>query len=155
MTVMQWKKKNVDQYLEAKEYIDTMLIPLMPFQIAEDSQLSSNAFQNEVLTVFSLEIEKELAGRIMLAPNYNYLLTADRTDEITRLNKWTCEIMKQPFKHIFLFSFDAGWKKYEKSLDGNLLWIPGIPSGDINSKETQSSVRQQVAQVCELIRSYW
>jgi hypothetical protein len=64
-------------------------------------------------------------------------------------------MQKQPFEHIILFTFDAGWKKYEKELQGNVLWLPGMQTGDLHSKEMQSVIRDQIAQVSEIIRSYW
>ncbi|MFD1849524.1 DUF2487 family protein [Oceanobacillus bengalensis] len=150
---MRWQKSDVDKYVSAKEYIDTLIIPLIDFQMDQD--LENNAFQNEVLTILSNELEKELTGRIMLAPSYYYIKTFDKDQEIVRLNHWVENVKKQPFKHIFLLSFDPAWKKSEQALDASFVWIPKIQSGDIGSKEMQHTIREQVKQIGELIRSYW
>lgn len=152
---MQWIKKDLLQYIQAKEYVDTILVPLTPFHLSNDVELVKSGFQNEALSIFINEIEKDLAGRVMLTPKYTYLKSTDKQREVTRLNEWVSDISSQPFSHTFFVTFDSTWKKHETLLNGNLLWLPGIQSGDLYSKEMHSVIQDQVAQICELIRSYW
>ncbi|WP_077326673.1 DUF2487 family protein [Virgibacillus siamensis] len=152
---MRWKKDELEQYLSAKEYIDTMIIPLLPFQLSQDSDVTKDAFQREVLEAFSTELEQELTGRVILTPTYNYLKTADKQSEIDRINTWTEDMNSQPVNHVFFTTFDSSWKKVEQAVPGTLLWIPGITDGEIDSKEMQRLIRSQVEQVSELIRTYW
>ncbi|HLR74844.1 MAG TPA: DUF2487 family protein [Virgibacillus sp.] len=152
---MKWNKSSIQQYVEAKEYIDTLLIPLIPLQLTPDKDLEKNAFQRELLGILAHEIEKDLAGRMMLIPDYVYLKESDKTQEKDRLNQWVNGATKQPFKHIFFITFDSLWKKHEQSLDGTLLWLPGMQSGDLRSGEMHTIIRDQVEQISELIRSYW
>ena len=152
---MKWKKADLSQYKQAKEFIDTIIIPLVPFHLSNDNDLEKSAFQSEVLSVFTSEIENELMGRIMLTPNYNYLKSASKQVEVERLNLWIEDIQKQPFTHVFCVTFDASWKKDEQTMNGTLLWLPGLHSGDLHSKEMHALIRDQVEQIGELIRSYW
>ncbi|WP_164218935.1 YpiF family protein [Virgibacillus sp. YIM 98842] len=152
---MKWKKEDLNQYVQAKEYIDTVIIPLIPFQFTDEQNIEKNAFQSEVLSILTNEIEKELTGRVMLIPNYYYIKSSDLDDESTILRGWTEEIKKQPFKHVFFLTFDSGWKKREGKLDGTLLWLPGVKSGDLHSAEMHTVIKDQVEQIGELIRSYW
>lgn len=152
---MKWNKTSLQQYVQAKEYVDTILMPLLPFHFSYDSDLEKASFQGEALTVFLDEIEKELTGRVMLTPSYNYLKFSDKKKEVDRINEWVADASTQPFKEIFFVTFDSKWKQVEKSLDGTLLWLPGIKSGDLYSKEMYAVIRDQVEQVSELIRSYW
>ena len=152
---MKWFQDDLQKYGQAKEYIDTLLIPLQKFQISDDANIQNDAFQREVLGIFANEIEKELSGRLMLAPTYFYLKSADQTSEIKRINEWIEEVKKQPFENIFLMTFDNSWKKVERELDGNLLWLPGMKPMDIQSKEAVTIIRNQIEQISELIRSYW
>ncbi|HLR79971.1 MAG TPA: YpiF family protein [Bacillota bacterium] len=152
---MKWTKKDMTQYMEAKEYIDTIVIPLLPFQIAKDKESTKYASQGEVLLLLTNELERELSGRMMLIPNYSYLTSTDKSEEIDRINAFVNNIQEQPFSHIFFLTFDSGWKKFEQSLQGNLLWIPSVPSEDLYSSATHAMVKDQVSQVSELIRSYW
>ena len=151
---MKWKKDDLQKYVQAKEYIDTILMPLVPFQLSdEDSEKLS--FQKEVMRIFANEIEQELSGRVMLIPSYHYLKNADKDTEVERINQWIKELKSQPFQHFILLSFDASWKKYEKNLDGYLLWFPGMQTGDLQSEDTRIIIKDQIAQLLEIIRSHW
>ncbi|MBU5466596.1 YpiF family protein [Virgibacillus sp. MSJ-26] len=152
---MKWVSQDLKRYTQAKEYVDTIIMPLIPFQIAPDEDANKKAIQNESLSIISNEIEKELSGRVMLLPNYYYIKSAEKDSEITRLNVLSAELSKQPFTHTFFITFDMDWKRYEKDLDSHLLWFPSVQSEDLESKEVVSIIRDQVLQICELIRSYW
>lgn len=154
---MKWEKTDLSQYKEAKEYVDTLIIPLVPFQLSNDKTYEKEAFQSDVLALFVNKIEKELTGRVMLVPSYNYVSSKETEwdHEIERLNTWIQNCKIQPFQHTFLVTFDTGWKKNEADIDGSLLWFPGIDNGDIQSTEMQSLIKNQVNQIVELIRSYW
>lgn len=152
---MRWVKKDIQQYIQAKEYVDTIVVPLKSFNLSGDSDIVKSGFQGEVLSIFIKELEKELAGRVMLTPNYTYLKNADKQDEVIRINNWINDSCTQPFNHTFLITFDSTWKKFESTLNGTLLWLPGIQSGDLYSKEIQSIIQDQVTQISELIKSYW
>lgn len=152
---LKWTKTHIKQYVQAKEYIDTMIIPVIPFHISQEEKLTASAFQSEIINIFMNELEKELTGRVMLTPSYYYVKEASKEAEVMRLNTWYAEAKKQPFEHIFFLTNDSTWKKSEKDLEGSLLWLPGISSGDIHTKEMHTMIRGQVEQVSELIRSYW
>jgi len=152
---MKWKKADIEKYIQAKEYIDTALLPLLPFSLANDEDAKKNSFQSELLTIIVNEMEKEITGRILLLPNYYYVKGSDRTIETERLNTWTAEAGKQGLENIFYITFDSTWKKSEKQLEGNLIWLPAIQSEDNLSKEMEPVIRDQKEQMIELIRSYW
>ncbi|MFZ3578160.1 YpiF family protein [Virgibacillus sp. DJP39] len=152
---MQWVKKDLLQYIQAKEYVDTIIVPLSPFHLSDDTDIPKSAFKGEVLSILTNEIEKELTGRIVLTPSYNYLKNADKEQEVARLNEWIEDSTKQPFSNTFFITFDSSWKKHEQSLKGTLLWFPGIQSGDLSSREMHGVIHDQVGQISELIKSYW
>jgi len=153
---MKWVTSDLLQYKTAKEYVDTLLIPLIPFQLSNDKVYEKDAFQREVLSLFVREVEKGLTGRILLTPNYNYIASKEPfVDEVDRLNAWIEHCHTQPFQYIFPITFDSSWKKHEKNINGTLLWFPGLDSGDLESKEMQSVIKGQVKQIVELIRTYW
>lgn len=152
---MQWSKPDLQQYIKAKEYVDTLIIPLLPFQLSRDENLEKDAFRGDVLNIFTNAIEKELTGRVLLSPNYVYLNEKDMDAEIKRLNLWVENGLKQPFEHVFFVTFDSKWKRHERELNGTLIWLAGIQTGDIHSKEMQAFIKEQVNQIGELIQSYW
>lgn len=153
---MKWVKSDLLQYKSSKEYVDTLFIPLVPFQLSNDKTYGKDAFQREVLSLFSNEVERELTGRVLLTPNYNYVSSKMTDDEeVTRLNEWIQHCNTQPFLHTFLVTFDTAWKKYEREIDGTLLWLPSLDSVELESKEVQSIIKGQAKQIVELIRTYW
>ncbi|CDO02046.1 TPR repeat protein [Oceanobacillus picturae] len=152
---MKWKKNDIIQYMEAKDFIDSVLIPLVPFQVSDDNTLPSSTFQSEVIQILANEIEKELTGRVLLTPPLHYLKNTNKETEVSRLNQWVQDVKQQPFEHVFFLTFDSGWKKLEKDLDGTLLWLPGSKSGNLQSAEMRAVIKDQVDQLGELIRSYW
>lgn len=152
---MQWSKQDLEQYIQAKEYVDTLIIPLLPYQLSHESNVGQDAFQGEVLRIFTNAIEKELTGRVLLTPNYSYLRAKDLKPEVERLNTWVENALMQPFEHVFFVTFDTNWKKHESNLEGSLIWLPGAQTGDTQSKEMQTFIHNQVNQISELIKSYW
>lgn len=152
---MQWSRESLKQYVDAQEYIDTLLIPLVPLKLKDVQDLEKNAFQRELLNILSNEIERELAGRIMLLPEYVYLANADLEQECERLNSWIQAAKNQPFEHILFLTFDVAWKQLEDRLEGHLLWLTSMQTGNLKSKEMHGIVKEQVQQIITLIRTYW
>lgn len=152
---MRWRKIDLEKYVQAKEYVDTILLPLVPFRLGNDEEAQKNSFQEEVMDIFAHEIEQELSGRVMLIPSYYYLKNEAKETEAERINQWVEDAKLQPFQHIVLLTFDSAWKKVEQELHGNLLWLPGMQTGDFQSKEMQQLIRDQIGQLSEIIRSYW
>ena len=153
---MKWKKSDLEKYIPEKEYIDTLMISLIPILFSNDRQLADQAFKSEVLAILTNELEQELAGRILLSPPYHYLKSKDLTIDIQRLNEWIKDAQMQPFKHVFFITYDSSWKRNERDLKGDsLLWIPSVKTSDVFSDEMNNFIRGQVEQLIELIRSYW
>ncbi|MYL55151.1 DUF2487 family protein [Pontibacillus yanchengensis] len=153
---MQWKTEDMNMYVQSKEYVDTIVIPLLPVSFnTDDKQLVSMAFQHELLTVFTNEIEKQFKGRIFLSPSYTYSPSTDIEHEMNRLNLWCEEAETQGFKHILLFTMDPKWKKQERKLEGSLIWLPAGQVDTLHSEEAQKYVQSQINQVTELIMAYW
>ncbi|MEI3604742.1 DUF2487 family protein [Pseudogracilibacillus sp. SE30717A] len=152
---MKWITDDLKKYVQAKEYIDTLIIPLETFHMSQEASFEKDAFQKEVLSIYTNEIEKELSGRVLLSPTYSYLKKANLEQEAERLNQWINDIKEQPFTLIFAITLDNQWKKIEKNLDCELLWLPAMKPSNIKSEEAVKLIRSQVEQISELIRSYW
>lgn len=154
---MKWIGNDLKQYQEAKEYIDTLIFPLVPITFSDDAQLFELAIRNELIMILTNELEKELHGRLLLAPTYYYLSTKenDFQQEFSRINDWVKDSKNQPFQHVFFITNDATWKMYEKELQGILLWIPSIKTDDISDEKVNQYIRGQVEQLSELLQMYW
>lgn len=152
---MKWTSVDLQKYDQAKEYIDTVIVPLAPFQIDALEASAKNADQYDVLTLFARELEKELMGRIMLAPTYTYVTSAKKSQEAERLNEWTNHFKEQPFKQVLYVSFDPSWRKVSKDLEGEFIWIPTVSLKDADPAAVKGIIRDQTIQTVELIKSFW
>lgn len=152
---MKWTRVDLQKYEQAKEYIDTVIVPLAPFQIGALDATAKNADQYEILTLFARELEKELMGRVMLTPTYTYINSAERSEEAERLNQWTAHFNEQPFKQVLYISFDPSWRKIANDLEGEFIWLPTIPLKDAEPAAIKDMIRDQTMQTAELVKSFW
>lgn len=152
---MQWNRKDIQLFFQSKPYIDTLLIPLDPIQLLTESESAKLADQTKTLQIISDELERQFMGRILLTPSYTYIYNRDYQQEIQRLNDWTSMLSNEHFQHIFFLTHDVNWKKHERLLNGNLIWITSTSIENFQSDYTKKWVGEQVSQISELIGSYW
>ncbi len=153
---MKWNYNDMDMYVQAKEYVDTFLVPFVPYSFSRsDEDTKRLALHAELMDIFVNEIEKQYKGRIFLTPSYSYLLDGDYSEEIPKLNKLVDHAQANGFKHILFLTFDNKWKKRESKLHGHLIWVPAGQTRDLESEEAQNMIRTQIDQVMELITTYW
>jgi len=152
---MRWTKASAAQYITAQAYVDTLLIPLIPIALENTQEIERSAGQHEALQFFAGEMEKELAGRIMLAPAYTYLKQPDMANERMRLTSWLKTFEQQSFRHFFLLTYDPAWRKEAAHLDGELIWMPYTAFQSLPPTELQHAIRGQVKEVMELMCTAW
>lgn len=108
---------------------------------------------NEFLTILSLELEKQMKGRILLLPTFHYL--SDELDKIKRLKGWANEVKENNFKHVFFLTSDFEWKKEERELENNLVWIPAVPLEGLEIEQAREMINQQVLQILDIFTYNW
>ncbi|MES1038463.1 YpiF family protein [Peribacillus simplex] len=148
---MKWTAKDLDMYMQSKEYVDTVLIPLVPLSFR--GQMKQTGSMNEFLTILSLEIEKQMKGRILLLPTFHYL--SDELDKVERLKRWANEVKENNFEHVFFLTSDFEWKKEERELENNLVWIPAIPLEGLEIEQAREMIHQQVIQILDIFSYNW
>lgn len=148
---MKWTAKDLDMYMQSKEYVDTVLIPLVPLSFK--GQMKQTGSMNEFLTILSLEIEKQMKGRILLLPTFHYL--SDELDKVERLKRWANEVKENNFEHVFFLTSDFEWKKEERELENNLVWIPAIPLEGLEIEQAREMINQQVLQILDIFSYNW
>ncbi|MED4691645.1 YpiF family protein [Peribacillus frigoritolerans] len=148
---MKWTAKDLDMYMQSKEYVDTVLIPLVPLSFK--GQMKQTGSMNEFLTILSLEIEKQMKGRILLLPTFHYL--SDEMDKVGRLKRWANEVKENNFEHVFFLTSDFEWKKEERELENNLVWIPAIPLEGLEIEQAREMINQQVLQILDIFSYNW
>ncbi|WP_350299355.1 YpiF family protein [Peribacillus frigoritolerans] len=148
---MKWTAKDLDMYMQSKEYVDTVLIPLVPLSFK--GQMKQTGSMNEFLTILSLEIEKQMKGRILLLPTFHYL--SGELDKVERLKRWANEVKENNFEHVFFLTSDFEWKKEERELENNLVWIPAIPLEGLEIEQAREMINQQVLQILDIFSYNW
>ncbi|MBT2618299.1 MULTISPECIES: YpiF family protein [unclassified Bacillus (in: firmicutes)] len=148
---MKWTAKDLDMFMQSKEYVDTVLIPLVPLSFK--GQMKQSGSMNEFLTILSLEIEKQMKGRILLLPTFHYL--SDEMDKVERLKRWANEVKENNFEHVFFLTSDFEWKKEERELENNLVWIPAIPLEGLEIEQAREMINQQVLQILDIFSYNW
>src|SRR5690625_3718452 len=146
---MKWSKDHLKTYIETKEYVDTLLIPLIKLDLKNDKQLENSGLEREYLDILSYEIERRLAGRIMLLPAYTYMYNVLYENEAKRLNKWIHMFKEDGFESTFILTLDHEWSKRSSEIEGQVLWLSHVPFDHINDESAKPFVQTQADKLSE------
>lgn len=149
---MKWTSKDITQYVQAKEYIDTAIIPLIPISFEQD--IKSLASHGEYITILSHELERQFRGRVILLPSYSYLHNNSLDSKTSQLNEFVGQI-KENMKHVFLLTSDSSWTQNEQTLEGKLVWLPAIPLEDMEEKYKMKIIQDQMNQLLPMFIQKW
>ncbi|RFU68487.1 DUF2487 family protein [Peribacillus saganii] len=150
---MKWTPNEVDMFLQAKEYVDTALIPLVPVNFAEN--IKQSASMKDFTEILTLEIERQFKGRIMLLPQLAYLSSWDEPKRLELAADWARGLKEQGFAHVFYITSDSEWRVNEQGLEGSLIWIPSIPLEHLEEKHKRPMIDDQVRQVLAIFTRKW
>jgi hypothetical protein len=141
--------KDMDQYIQQKEYVDTAIVPLVEVDLSTEG-VKRSAGASEYLQSLTALLEKQFKGRILLLPPISYAKKADRQRIAGELAE---ELKAADFKHVFYLTADASWRSID-SLE-NLLWLPAIPIEHMDQKFRNSVMEDQLRQVLPLFTKEW
>ncbi|CAM4106284.1 hypothetical protein BAMA_14090 [Bacillus manliponensis] len=149
---MKWLVADAKQYEQAKEYIDTAIIPLLSISLVE--KMRNTVGEGEFLTTFANELEREYKGRIFLLPAFTYI---EQVEENTsnRLKEWTSYLQKQGFQHVLYVTSDVSWKSAEEELTGELFYVSALPLEQLSEQAKREVIQTQVGMVAELLIKKW
>lgn len=150
---MKWICEDIESYVNQKEYIDTIILPLYP--ISFTSSLARTVEMTEYISIITIILEKQFKGRLLLLPGYSYLKNPEGEMPIEDLLKWEKEIMNSGTKHLFYLTCDSEWKKVENSLEGSLIWVPTLPIYKMDSKQRNQLLEDQIKQLSSLFTEKW
>ncbi|GIN21060.1 YpiF family protein [Siminovitchia fordii] len=150
---MLWKAKDIDVYLEEKEYIDTAVIPLIPISLGRN--MKQTVEKGEFVQLLSLHLERQFKGRMLFLPAYTYLSDEDEFKKTSNLLEWEKTIKKSGFKYVFFLTSDPVWRNLEQFASESLLFIPSIPLHDMDEQYKQSIMEDQVKQLMKGIVNGW
>lgn len=146
---MNWTGKDMDTYLQQKEYIDTLVIPLVKVQTNMDNIKTSASSTEFVMHLASL-IETQFKGRMMFAPPVVY---TSKTDIKQMAQTTLQEFADTTFKHVFYLTTDHAWSEME--LAGQVIWMPSIPLESMEASLRQSILEDQLRQLLPKFTEQW
>ncbi|MDQ0197520.1 YpiF family protein [Neobacillus ginsengisoli] len=150
---MKWIPQEIETYLNAKEYVDTAVVPL--YSVSFGDEMKQSAAMAEFITLLTHHLERQFTGRLLLIPPYTYLKNEKSEIVINDLKKWEENIERSEFKHIFYITCESDWKIHEDKLAGSLIWIPSIPLENMKESQKMSIIDSQVKQLLELFTRKW
>lgn len=148
--MMKWNVKDLEMFEQAKEYVDTAIVPLMPIAFTEKSKELSS--MREFLSILSMELERTFKGRIFLVPAYHYI--HEDKFKLTALKHWEIHLHKE-FKHVIFLTSDHEWKQDESELVASLIWIPSIPLELLEMDQARELIKKQCEQMIDIITKKW
>lgn len=150
---MKWISQDIDMYLQSKEYVDTVVIPLLPVSFSQD--MKQTAAMSEFITLLSVQLERQFRGRLLMLPGYSYRKSAPMDKLQEDLRDWETELAANGFKYVFYVTSDSSWKANEIELGGNLIWLPTIPLEHLDQQSKNSIFEDQVKQLMNLFIQKW
>ncbi|HET6871896.1 MAG TPA: DUF2487 family protein [Sporolactobacillaceae bacterium] len=153
---MKWLAEDLDVFQREKEYIDTVLLPLVPIQWGE--HMSSVVREGRFSLLLSEQLERELKGRVILSPAFTYLKANSFEDTMRQLEAWLNEIQRAGVKSIVTLTSDVDWKIHisEKQTEGvRHIWLPAVPLEHMNPQSQQDFLDEMVGSVLKQIAEVW
>ncbi len=138
----------MDTYIQQKEYIDTLLVPLLKLETNPENMKSSSS-STEFLMYLSTFIENQFKGRIMLLPPFSHTQSMDLEILTETLQK---DISLLSFKHVFYLTTDSNWTSSKLE---NVIWLPSIPLESMDKQLRQKIIEDQLRQVLPLLTKKW
>lgn len=145
---MKWKTTDFDTYSQARDYIDTAIIPLIP--VTWEREMKSLISMGEYTTILSEELERQLVGRVFLLPAFTYLKSEDKEARAERLLSWKNEIGKE-LKYVFFMTSDPTWS----GVDSSIISLPAIPLENMEMKYKKEIVAEQMNNLLKIVTKKW
>ncbi|HEX7066548.1 MAG TPA: YpiF family protein [Bacillales bacterium] len=149
---MKWTTDDVDSYMREKEYVDTVIIPLIPVSWHQEIKLNVEA--GEFAALLADELEQQLKGRLFQFPPFTYLKSEAVEDRAARLNMWKQELLSE-MKHVFFITSDTDWKRVEKEVGESLIWLPAVPMQHMSRENKEEIINGQVKQLLQIVTVKW
>lgn len=150
---MNWNGKDISTFIQQKEYMDTIILPLVPVTFEEGMKDAGS--QYEFIQLLAMLLEKQFKGRILLLPAFSYLKDLPAESKLEDLKRWTSEIKSAGFKHVFLLTSDSEWKLSESHIEGSLIWVPAVPLEHMDDSYKYSLIEDQAKQFVNIIVHNW
>lgn len=146
---MNWVPRDIDTYTQQRDYIDSVVVPLVKIDPRLES-MKTSASSSEFLMNLSMFIEKQFKGRMMFLPPVGYTPSANLEQMANTLSD---DLAQSPFKHVFYLTTDSNWTSVE--VQGTLIWLPAIPIETMDESLRHSIMEDQLRKVLEYFTEEW
>ncbi|HEY2420876.1 MAG TPA: YpiF family protein [Neobacillus sp.] len=150
---MKWTPKDVGIFMDAKEYVDTAVIPL--YSVSFEDEMKQSAATSEFLSLLTTHLERQFTGRILLFPPFTYLKKNNSEIVINELKNWESYIEASEFKHIFYITAESEWRLHEQKFTGSIVWLPMIPHEIMDESQKLSIVESHAKELMNLFTQKW
>ncbi|MBB5172873.1 YpiF family protein [Texcoconibacillus texcoconensis] len=150
---MKWTMQDIDTYLQAKEYVDTAVIPLIPIDLKED--VKQKVSMGTFISTMADAIERQFKGRVLLFPAFTYIKNQPLEKRKSELIDWDRHVYEQGFKHVVYLTADGDWKQVEDELPDMLVWLPALPFENMEDRYLKQMIDQQMKQIIPLLTNKW
>jgi hypothetical protein len=150
---MKWNSEDLDMFLKAREYVDTIVLPLFP--VSFDEKMKQTAAMTEFIQLLSYQLERKFKGRMILLPGLIYAKTNEEDDLTANLVKWETEFAEKGFKYVYYLTSDIDCKKIEGTVKGTLVWLPTLPLQQMDERTRNTVLEDQVEQLVEIFVQSW
>ncbi|MGG2092876.1 YpiF family protein [Bacillus sp. S13(2024)] len=148
---MKWAVADVVEYEQAREYIDTGIIPLL--SISFEKGMKETAVEGEFISVLTRELEREYKGRVFLLPAFTYVEGC--VSEKQRLQEWTNYLKDKGLQHIALITSDFSWKEMEHELTEPLFCLQALPLEQLSDQTKRELIHAQIKKIMEIFTEKW
>lgn len=140
---------DVEKFLAEKEYIDTVIIPILSLDFAEDKMKKSSSAAEFLMSLTGF-IEQQFKGRLMILPPFSYMESI-KNEEFPILLE--AELKKSGFKYVFFITCDHSWTSLKEEL--NIIWLPSIPLESMDKKVKTDILEEQLKKVIPEFSIKW
>ncbi|MFD0768526.1 YpiF family protein [Bacillus sp. CGMCC 1.60114] len=148
---MKWAVADVIEYEQAREYIDTGIIPLL--SISFGNGMKETVVEGEFISALTRELEREYKGRVFLLPAFTYVEGC--VSEQQRLQEWTNYLKEKGLQHIALITSDFSWKEIEHELAETLFYLPALPLDQLSDQAKREIIHAQIKNIMEIFTEKW
>lgn len=150
---MKWISEDIQTFMEAREYVDSVLIPLYGISFA--GVISKNAASTEFTSIISQQVERQFKGRLLMLPGITYCKDWDEEEKVKYILQWKATIEKEKFPFIFFLTTDKEWDLYAEKLGDSLIWMPFIPLEDLDERYKKTVIEEEVSEILNKIILKW
>ncbi|MGG3469640.1 YpiF family protein [Neobacillus pocheonensis] len=150
---MKWIPQEVETYLNAKEYVDTAVVPL--YSVSVGGEMKQSASAAEFITLLTTHLERQFTGRIVLFPPFTYLKNQNEEKVLSDLLNWESAILQSEFKHVYYITSEIEWRAMTEKLKGAIIWLPAIPLEQMSDSQKLTIIDSQVKQILTLFTQKW